>query len=169
MRFKILIILTVLFVLAILIWVSIKPSGDRRWADDQARSVLVVFEDSLVTIQNTRHFDHCPENGEKTVQRWGTDRYDLSDLHSVWLIISLFDRNRRGPAHPFLSFQFGDTSFVAVSVEARRESHESYSIWKGMIKRFELVYIITDERDIVKLFTASHYSSFYRIRTSLLV
>ncbi|MBN2183895.1 MAG: DUF4105 domain-containing protein [Candidatus Krumholzibacteriota bacterium] len=151
MRLKIQVLAAVMFVLAISVWGSIRPSGDRRWADDQARSVSVSFNDSSVTIENARHFDHCPENGGKAVQRWGIDRYNLSDLHSVWLIISLFDRDRRGPAHPFLSFQFGDTSFVAVSVEARRESHESYSIWKGMIKRFELVYIITDERDIVKL------------------
>lgn len=144
---------SILAILAILSasWFSIRPSGDRDWAADQARSAIATFRDSTVTIDNVRHFDHCPAGGVGAIERWERRSYDLRDLRGVWLALSVFGRGWRGPAHPFLSFEFGDTSFVAVSVEARRERGESYSIPKGMLKRFELMYVFADERDIIRL------------------
>ncbi|MBN2071728.1 MAG: DUF4105 domain-containing protein [Candidatus Krumholzibacteriota bacterium] len=151
MKLKRLMLIIIPIVLAVSAWSMIRPSGDRNWAVDQAEVVSVSIEDSIVSITNVRHFDHCPDGGGPASTAWRSGRYDLRDMKNVWLVISLFNPERRGPAHPFLSFQFGDSSFVAVSVEARRESDESYSIWKGMMKRFELIYIVADENDIITL------------------
>lgn len=131
-------------------WLSIRPSQDRDWAPDHARLARAAFDGSLVRIENVRRFDHCPEGGAP-VERWETRALDLSALDSLWLVLSPFERDWRGPAHPFLSFGFGDTAFVSVSVEARRERSESYSIWKGMLKQYEMIYVVADERDPLEL------------------
>jgi hypothetical protein len=59
-----------------------------------------------------------------------------------------------GPAiaHVFVSFGFGD-DHVAVSVEARREEGEGYSSIQGFFKRFELIYVVGDERDLIRVRT----------------
>lgn len=135
----------------IAVWLSIRPSADRDWAVDQERFPRATVVGSTVVVENVRAFDHCPAGGGEAVRRWERRTYDLRDLDSVWLALSVFGQVARGPAHPFLSFQFGDTSFVAVSVEARRERGETYSVAKGMLKRFELMYVFADERDILEL------------------
>jgi hypothetical protein len=140
----------VLVTLAAAAWISIRPSNARDWAPDQARLATADFDGDLVRIANVRRFDHCPPGGVP-LERWETRTFDLRALESVWLVLSPFGRDWRGPAHPFLSFGFGDTAFVAVSVEARRERGEEYSIWKGMAKRYELVYVVADERDVIPL------------------
>jgi len=55
-----------------------------------------------------------------------------------------------GPAiaHVFLSFGFGE-DHVAVSVEARKERGEGYSSVQGFFKRYELIYVVGDERDLI--------------------
>ncbi|HMB71601.1 MAG TPA: DUF4105 domain-containing protein, partial [bacterium] len=116
-----------------------------------ARLATAAYDGDVVTVSNVRRFDHCPSGGGAVVERWETRKLDLSALDSVWLVLSPFERERRGPAHPFLSFGFGDTAFVSVSVEARRERDESYSIWRGMAKEFETIYVVADERDVITL------------------
>jgi hypothetical protein len=132
-------------------WLSVRPSNDRDWAPDHARLAVAAFDDDVVTVRNVRRFDHCPGGGGDPVERWERRTVDLAALDSVWLVLSPFERDRRGPAHPFLSFGFGDTAFVAVSVEARRERDESYSIWRGMAKGYEMIYVVADERDVITL------------------
>ncbi len=136
---------------AALSWFSIRPSNDRAWAADQAHLATATIDGSVARITNVRRFDHCPDGAAEAVERWESRAYDLEALDSVWLALSLFKKTWRGPAHPFLTFGFADTSFVAISVEARRETDESYSIWWGMAKRFELTYVVADERDILPL------------------
>ena len=59
-----------------------------------------------------------------------------------------------GPAiaHVFLSFGFGD-DHIAVSIEARKERNEGYSSVQGFFKRYELIYVVGDERDLIRVRT----------------
>jgi len=134
------------------IWLSIKPSNERDWMDEQAYLPHAEFDGNLVTITNVRAFDHCPASGEP-VRRWETHTVDLSRIDSVWLCISLFKKNWRGPAHTFISFGFADSTYLAVSIEARKEKGETYSTLKGIARRFELCYVVADEADVLKLRT----------------
>ena len=42
---------------------------------------------------------------------------------------------------------------MIVSVETRRERHESYSTIAGFFKQYELFYVVADERDLLRLRT----------------
>jgi hypothetical protein len=82
---------------------------------------------------------------------WEDRTYDLNGIESAWFVLAPFSRESRGPAHTFLSFGFADSQYVAISIEARREAGEDYSLLRGMLKRFEIMYVIGDERDLIGL------------------
>ena len=52
-----------------------------------------------------------------------------------------------------LSFGFEDGTYLAVSVEVRLEEDESYSPVGGLMRQFEIMYVVADERDVIRLRT----------------
>ena len=50
-----------------------------------------------------------------------------------------------------MSFGLDDGRYLAVSVEARRERGESYSLVGGLTRRFEVTYVIGTESDLIGL------------------
>jgi hypothetical protein len=142
----------IVLVLALAVfWFSRRPSLDRDWLPEQSRIASAERVDgNLVRVRNVRNFRHCEAEGEPLAE-WEERRLDLRDLDSLWFVLSPFGRDFRGPAHPFLSFGFGDSAFVSVSVEARKEVGEHYSIWRGMARQYELMYVVADERDVLGL------------------
>jgi hypothetical protein len=73
-----------------------------------------------------------------------------------------------GPAHTFMSFGFAGGEYVAVSVEIRKERGESFSPLKGLLRQYELMYVVADERDAVRLRSNFRRDSvfLYRIHTT---
>jgi hypothetical protein len=56
-------------------------------------------------------------------------------------------------AHVMMSFGFAERDFVTVSIETRKEKGESYSTLNGFFRNYELIYIVADERDLIRLRT----------------
>jgi hypothetical protein len=144
----------------------IKPSNQRDWLVEQAVLPTAEFNGSLVTIHNVRNFRY--DSLVQPIPDYDDRTYDLDRIESVWFVLAPFEPDRRGPAHSFLSFGFSDSQYVAVSVEARRERNEDYSLLKGMLRNFELIYVIGDERDLIQLRTNHRGDEVYvyPIRTS---
>lgn len=126
---------------------STRPTHDRAWRPEQARLPHITFDGGRVHVGNVRDFtfrsatDFTPAYRDRT--------YDLDKLQRVWFVLSPFSREWRGPAHSFLTFGFSDGQYVSISVEARREAGEPYSIWKGALRQYELMYVIGEERDVI--------------------
>ena len=59
-----------------------------------------------------------------------------------------------GPAiaHLFLTFGFGD-DHLAISIEARKDRTRPYATLPGFFRQYELVYIVADERDVIRVRT----------------
>jgi len=129
-------------------WVSIRPSNDRDWTADQTILSSAFFEGKKVTVRNIRNFsyvtksDYTPAYYDKT--------FDLDTVKRVWYIVEPFS-GFPGAAHTFLSFEFNDDEFLAISVEIRKEKGESFSPFKGLLKSYELMYVAGDERDLIML------------------
>jgi hypothetical protein len=130
-------------------WTTIEPSNHRQWLGEQRLMPRARFDGSHVTIDNVRNFRWGP--GGHVEPAWDARTYDLDALSGVWYVLTPFSRDRRGPAHAFVSFGFDDGSHVAISVEARREEGEQYSIARGLLQRFEVIYVVGDERDLIQL------------------
>lgn len=140
-------IIAVVLTAAIIIVAFKHPSNDRDWTTDQAVLPTAEIDGDRVTIRSIRNFayrtttDYTPAYYDKT--------FDLSKLESVWFMVEPF--SGYGLAHTLLSFGFEGGDFVAISVEIRKEKGESFSPWKGLWRNFELMYVIADERDVIKL------------------
>ncbi|MGH7466595.1 MAG: DUF4105 domain-containing protein [Longimicrobiales bacterium] len=130
---------------------AVRPSNRRTWEIGQAVLPQTEFTGSRVTIKNVRNFRY--DAAGQPIPAYEDRTYDLDRIESVWLIIAPFERADRGPAHTFLSFGFADSQYVAISIESRRELGEEYSLLKGMLRRYEILYVIGDERDLIGLRT----------------
>lgn len=128
-------------------WLPIEPSNDRRWLSDVARTAWADIEGDLVTIHNVRNFSYRTET-DYTV-RWETRSYHIRQIRGVDLFVTFW--GSPWIAHPILSFQFDDGRYVAFSVETRKEVGEVYSALKGFFRQYELVYVVGDERDLIRL------------------
>ncbi|HEX2094024.1 MAG TPA: DUF4105 domain-containing protein [Longimicrobiaceae bacterium] len=140
-----------LLVVPTIAWTAVKPSNERDWTPDNARLAWAEFRGDSVVVHNVRNAHYTTQH-EYTVV-WEDRVYDLRRLRSVWFGVEPFERDWRGPAHTFVSFGFDDGRYLAASVEIRKERGESFSPLKGVLRRFELIYVLGDERDVVKLRT----------------
>lgn len=150
----------------VLWWLSIKPSNTRDWSRDQTVLARSVVDNDKVILRNIRNSSY------RTAQDYDVMHYDrtfdLNELESAWFVVEPFE-GTPSAAHTFLSFGFKGGQYVAISVEVRKEKGESYSPFKALFKQYELMYVIGDEHDLIKL--RSNYRNdtvyLYPIRTSV--
>jgi len=135
-------------VVAVVAFALIRPSHERDWLPEHARLPRADFTGDMVRVHDVRDFRQAADG---TVTRTWDDRiYDLRELDRLWYVLAIFDgEGWRGPAHGLFSFGFANGDFVAISVEARKEVGETYSWWRGLFKKYELIYVVGDERDLV--------------------
>ena len=125
-----------------------QPLLDREWSRDQARLPQVRFDGERVTIANLRHARY--RSVDDYAVEWVERSYDRSALRSVDFVVEPFAA-WRGPAHVLLSFGFADGEYLAISAEIRKQRGESFSALAGLFRRYELMYVIGDERDLIGL------------------
>jgi hypothetical protein len=130
-------------------WLLIEPSNDRDWEPSVARPAVAAIEGDRVTISNVRNFDYRTE--QDYTERWEERTYDLSKLRGVDLFLSYW--GSPWIAHTIVSWAFDDGRHLAVSIETRKEAHESYSALLGFFRQFELYYVVADERDLIRVRT----------------
>jgi hypothetical protein len=128
---------------------SEKPSNERDWSPDQKVLARATIDGDRARIQNVRNFSYRTHHDFE--ERYETRSYDLGKLDSVWFVVERFG-DAPAIAHTFLSFGFGD-EYVAISVEIRKERGEVYSPLKGLLRQYELMYVVADERDVLALRT----------------
>jgi hypothetical protein len=161
----VLLILVLTVVSYLVLIAAIRPSNDRRWTADQERLPSAIFAGDSVQIKNVRNARYRSTSDFDV--RWEERRYDLGKLESVWFIVEPFS-DWRGPAHTFLSFGFGNGEYIAISVEIRKEQGESFSPLSGVLRQYELTYVVGDERDLIGL-RANHRHDdvyLYKVRTT---
>ena len=128
-------------------WAALTPSNERPWVPQQARLTSVAFSDSTVRVHDVRNFSFT--GPDRFTRAYYDTSYDLNKLETAWFVVVPFSKRWRGPAHTFVSFGFTDSQYVSISVEARREKGELYTPLQGLLKRFELIYVVGDERDVI--------------------
>jgi len=129
-------------------WSTIRPSNDRDWQPEVARLAEATIQGDLVTVRNIRNFDYRTETD--FTPRYYDRTFDVRRLDRVDLVAVYW----MGPAiaHLFLTFGFGD-DHLAISIEARKERGEGYSSLGGFFRQYELIYVVGDERDLIRLRT----------------
>ncbi|MDP9194508.1 MAG: DUF4105 domain-containing protein, partial [Acidobacteriota bacterium] len=144
-----LIILAVAIALGVALLALRRPSNERDWSADQAVLPYATIDGPMVTVRNIRNYRYTSET--QYTPAYYDKTFDLRRLDSVWFFVEPF--GRAGAAHTFVSFGFGPRDFLAISIEIRKEKGESFSALRGLLREYEIMYVIGDERDLVKLRT----------------
>ena len=148
--------------LAILIISSVlyfkKPKHNRDWRPEQSRLSSAQIDGDVVLIKNIRN---CSYRSESDLDLHYYDKsFYLGKLKSTDIISQRFKRWSL-IAHEFLSFGFEGGDYVSVSIEARRKKKKGFSFFGGFFRMFEIIYIIADEKDIMRLRPLHHKDNVY--------
>ena len=137
------------FALLLVWWLTIPASNDRDWQPDVAVLPYATVEGNKITIHSVRNCDYRSETDFDV--RYYDRTYDLDQLRTADLFVVYWGSPMI--AHTMVSFGFDGDDYVCISIETRKEKGEDYSAIRGFFKQYELVYIIADERDVVRLRT----------------
>ena len=132
-----------------LIFLSLlKPTTTWVWSVGHRILPNAQIDWDMVKIYNVRNFKHISKTSAEPY--YSIKTYDLNLIKSIDFILVPF-----GPwgfaAHIMLSFWFENWDYIWLSVETRRRSWESYSFFKWLFRQFEVIYLLWNERDLVKL------------------
>ncbi len=141
-------IISILFLFLGAVWAKRKPSNNKKWSPDQRVLPYAQIDKEFVYIYNIRNFKYKTEDDYE--EQYYNKKLKLSNIKSAYYILEPF-RGTIGAAHTFLSFEFKNNEFIAISVEIRKKKGDKFSPIKGMFRWFEIMYVIGDERDLIGL------------------
>ncbi len=128
-----------------------KDMGQNRlWRPDLAIMPFAEFQDEDIVIKHVRNCRYRTET-DYDVRHYDM-HFALADVNRVDFIIVPFQNNSL-LAHTMFSFGLRDGRHFIISVEARLDYGASYSPIRGITNKFELMYLIGDERDLIPLRT----------------
>jgi len=135
--------------IVLLWWLSLAPSNNRPWQADVSETAWAKVHGDRVVINNVRNCEYRSEFDYTC--RWETRTYDLSQLRGM----DAYFVHWGSPwiAHTMLSFQFGKDDYIVFSIETRKKIGQSYSAIRGFFRQYELIYTVSDERDVIRLRT----------------
>jgi hypothetical protein len=129
---------------------ALAPSNDRDWTADLAVLSRAEFNGDLVTVRNIRNCTY------RTAEDYDVAHYDktfdLNKIESLDFVVVPF-LEMPALAHIAVSFGFEGDEYLGVSVEIRKEKGEQYAALKGVLRQFELMYVVADERDMIRVCT----------------
>lgn len=138
-----------LFLAVLAWWTAIQPSHDRAWRPEVAVMPRATVDGNRVRFTGVRNFDY--RSRDDFTVRHEERQVLLSHLSGVDFFVSYW---KEGPVgHTFLSFIFDNAPPLSVSIETRPEVGEGFAPVGSMFKQFELIYVVGDERDLVRLRT----------------
>jgi hypothetical protein len=137
------------FFIVLVCWLSLKPSNDRDWQSNLSRTPWAEISGDRVTIHNFRHCYYRDE--AQFTCDWLTKEVFLSQVRGVDLFVDYW--GSPWIAHPIISFQFGDSDYVAASIEVRYQLGQSYSPIRSFFRQFTVIYVLASERDVIRLRT----------------
>jgi len=150
----------VLFLGVVAWWISISPSPDREWRPEVAVMPRAFIDGDRVRITGVRNFDYRSRNDfdvhyeERIVQ--------LSHLTGLDFFVSYWSEGF--VAHTFVSFIFDNAPPLSISIETRPEVGEGFDPVASLFKQFELIYVVGDERDLVRVRTDYRGENVYLYR-----
>ena len=134
--------------LVLLVWFSATPTNDRDWEPTVAVLPYADINGDRVTVHNIRNFDYLTETDFTPAYYDRT--FDLRKLDRVDLVANYF--MGEALAHLFLTFGFGQ-DHLAISIEVRTSRERPYDTLAGFFRQYELVYVVADERDVIRVRT----------------
>jgi hypothetical protein len=130
-------------------WLTLKPTNSGAWQQNVDRTAWVQMDGDRVTIHNLRNCEYHTETDYSNC--WSDRTVYLSQLKAADLFLTNWGLSFA--SHPIVSFQFGENDHIAFSIEARYRPGQDYSTIHGLYRQFGLIFVVADERDLIRLRT----------------
>src|SRR6267154_1809625 len=140
---------TLLFGGVLIWWLTLSPTNDSDWQPDVAQKAWADIQGDEVTLHNVRNCDYRTE--ADYTPHWETRIVHISQITGIDLAIDYW--GSPWIAHPIVSFQFADAPPLCFSIETRKKVGQSYSTIGGLYRQYALIYLVADERDVIRLRT----------------
>jgi hypothetical protein len=150
----------VLFLAVVAWWISISPTHNRAWRPEVAVMPRAIIDGDRVRITGVRNFDYRSRND--FTARYEEREVQLSHLTGLDFFVSYWSEGLVG--HTFLSFIFDNAPPLSISIETRPEVGEGFDPIASLFKQFELIYVVGDERDLVRVRTNYRKETVYLYR-----
>ena len=120
----------------------------------------VTIDGDRVHIAGVRNFEYRSLND--FTGRYEEREVQLSHLTDLDFFVSYWSEGLVG--HTFLSFIFDNAPPLSISIETRPEVGEGFNPVASLFKQFELIYVVGDERDLVRVRTNYRKETVYLYR-----
>ncbi len=114
-----------------------------------------------VRITGVRDFDYHRSRDDFTV-RYEERTVQVSHLVGLDFFVSYWAEGF--VAHTFVSFIFDNAPPLSISIETRPEVGEGFDPLASLFKQFELIYVVGEERDLVRVRTNYRRETVYLYR-----
>jgi Domain of unknown function (DUF4105) len=138
-------------------WITIRPSHDRHWRPEVAVMPRAFIDSDRVRLTGVRNFDY--RSRDDFTVRYEEREVLLSHLTALDFYVAYFVAGPVG--HTFLSFIFDNAPPLSISIETRPEVGEGFAPIASLFKQFELIYVVGDERDLVRVRTNYRHEAVY--------
>jgi hypothetical protein len=144
-------------------WLTLKPSNNGNWQPDVAQLAWADINGDEFTFHNVRNCDY--RTAIDYTPHWETRTVRLSQITGIDLAIDYW--GSPWIAHPIVSFQFADAAPLCFSIETRKTAGQTYSTIGGLYRQYALIYLVSDERDVIRLRTNYRNEDIYLYHTTV--
>ena len=121
---------------------AIEPSHNREWRPNMAILPYAEFRDRTVLVRNIRNCEY--ETYDDYTVNYYDKAFELDKLQTLDVFVIPFAASP-SLAHVAMSFGFEGGDYLGVSVEIRKEREETYDPVAGVLRQYELIYILGGE------------------------
>ena len=137
---------------------KLRPSNDRDWQPAQSKMPFAEIDGTQYKLRSIRDCNYL--STDDFVVNYVDRTIDLSQVQSVDFVMVPFGKTNT-LAHTMLSFGLDDGTYLSVSVEVRKEVGEKYNPVLGVTPKYELIYVLGEERDLIRLRTQYYQAQVY--------
>ncbi|MBI1185866.1 MAG: DUF4105 domain-containing protein [Alphaproteobacteria bacterium] len=120
--------------------------NDRQWLPYLAHTAQVARAPDGFAVSPVIDWSYDAEG--PTAQTRTLAAFSFADLRNVWFVLEPQPGSNLA-AHTFLLFEFSGDRLLGLTIEARREADEGYSVWRGLWNAYELSYVWASARDLL--------------------
>ena len=133
-----------------------KPKQDKQWAIEHTLlpSVLINSDESSdknnpeITLKNIRDFNWLTTKDKKV--HYQDAHFQLNNIKGLKAVVSHFSVISE-IAHVYTIFTLNDGREFGISIEARREQDEGFSLHGGLFAKFEMIYVLATSKDLLDI------------------
>ncbi len=138
-------LVTAVFAILLAWWFTQIPSNDRDWDPNFSQLCRIQIDGDQVVAEHVRNTQYASLSDFDL--KYETREYRLSDLHAADVLILFWGSSWM--CHPMVIFDFDGNRHLCISVEVRYRQGQAYSIPASLYRQYELMYVVSDERDAI--------------------